>query len=106
MPEQDAVIPEQDAAVRPMSRGASSSYAHHQAVSLRRRLEPRISLRRKSTLCPGRRRLIKSENCSGYSPPRRREFPGRGAALEQTVQVDAAEANPNLRCIRGRERRH
>ncbi len=95
MPGQAAVILEQDAAVRPISREASSSQAHPQAAVLRPRLEPRISLRRKSTLCPGRRRLIKSESYSGYSPPRPREFPGRGAAREQTVQVDVARVTPS-----------
>ena len=104
MPDQAAVILEQDAAVRPMSGEASSSYAHHQAVPHRRRLEPRISPR-KSTLCPGRRRLIKSENYSGYSPPRRRVFPGRGAALEQTAQLDVVRTRRGLRCLRIPERR-
>jgi hypothetical protein len=98
MPEQAAVIPEQDVAVRQTSQEASNSYAHSQTVPLRRGLEPRISLRHKSTVCPGRPRLIKSETHS-VQPQE------QGAAPEQTPRMDVVETNPNLRCILGRVRR-
>jgi hypothetical protein len=91
MPDQAAVILEQDAAVRLTSQGASNSYAHPQAVTLRRGLEPRIGLRRKSTLCPGRPRLIKS--------------PTHSAAPEQAPRMAVVKTDPNLRCILGRVRR-